>query len=180
MAALLDASHSPLILAGHGIIRMNASPQLVEFAETLNIPVVTTFMSKGVIPASHKLLLGTAGLNSNDYNFCGFKQADLIICVGYDMVEYHPYLWRRDEHKLVHIHATPAEVDEHYMVDGGVVCHIGASLDALRATLPPPSLPRGQHPPPQPPGRDRGVCGGQGLPGEAPEDHQRHPPCLGP
>ena len=73
---------------------------------SLNIPVVTTFMAKGVIPASHKLLLGTAGLNSNDYNFCGFKQADLIICVGYDMVEYHPYLWRRDEHKLVHIHAT--------------------------------------------------------------------------
>ena len=132
VAALLDASHSPLILAGHGVIRMNASEQLVAFAEALNIPVVTTFMAKGVIPASHKLLLGTAGLNSNDYNFCGFKQADLIICIGYDMVEYHPYLWRRDEHKLVHMHATPAEVDEHYVVDGGVVCQIGAALDALR------------------------------------------------
>ena len=48
------------------------------------------------------------------------------------MVEYHPYLWRRDEHKLVHIHSTAAEVDEHYVVDGGVVGHIGASLDALR------------------------------------------------
>ncbi len=92
VAALLDAAHSPLILAGHGVIRMNASEPLLAFAETLNIPVVTTFMAKGVIPASHKVLLGTAGLNSNDYNFCGFKQADLIICVGYDMVEYHPYL----------------------------------------------------------------------------------------
>jgi acetolactate synthase-1/2/3 large subunit len=132
VGALLDASHSPLILAGHGVIRMNASEQLVTFAETLNIPVVTTFMAKGVIPASHKLLLGTAGLQSNDYNFCGFKQADLVICVGYDMVEYHPYLWRRDGHKLVHIHSVPAEVDEHYIVDGGVICHVGASLAALQ------------------------------------------------
>ena len=132
VAALLDAAHAPLIMAGNGVVRMGASAQLVAFAEALNIPVVTTFMAKGVIPASHKLLLGTAGLNSNDYSFCGFKQADLIICVGYDMVEYHPYLWRRDENKLVHIHATPAEVDEHYIVDGGVVAQIGASLDALR------------------------------------------------
>ena len=132
VAALLDASHAPLIMAGHGVIRLGASDQLVAFAEKLNIPVVTTFMAKGAIPASHRLLLGTAGLQSNDYNFCGFKQADLIICIGYDMVEYHPYLWRRDEHKLVHIHAVPAEVDEHYIVDGGIVCHIGASLDALR------------------------------------------------
>ena len=64
VAALLDASHSPLILAGHGVIRMDASEQLVAFAETLNIPVVTTFMAKGVIPASHPLLLGTAGLQA--------------------------------------------------------------------------------------------------------------------
>jgi acetolactate synthase I/II/III large subunit len=132
VAALVDASQSPLILAGHGVIRTGASGRLVEFAEALNIPVVTTFMAKGVIPASHKLLLGTAGLQSNDYNFCGFKQADLIVCVGYDMVEYHPYLWRRDHHKLVHIHSAPAEVDEHYIVDGGMVCHIGASLQALQ------------------------------------------------
>jgi acetolactate synthase-1/2/3 large subunit len=132
VATLLDAARSPLIMAGHGVIRMGASDQLVAFAEALNIPVVTTFMAKGVIPASHKLLLGTAGLQSNDYNYCGFKQADLIICVGYDMVEYHPYLWHRDEDKVVHIHSTAAEVDEHYVVDGGVVGHIGASLDALR------------------------------------------------
>ena len=116
VAALLDAAHAPLIMAGHGVIRMGASEQLVAFAEKLNIPVVTTFMAKGVIPASHKLLLGTAGLQSNDYNYCGFKQSDLIICVGYDMVEYHPYLWHRDEDKLVHIHSTAAEVDEHYVV----------------------------------------------------------------
>lgn len=128
---LIDGAHSPLILAGHGVIRMGASDRLVSMAETLNIPVVTTFMAKGVVPSSHRLFLGTAGLQSHDYIFCGFKQADLIICIGYDMVEYHPYLWRRDDHKLVHVHSAPAEVDEHYIVDEGVVGHIGASMEAM-------------------------------------------------
>jgi acetolactate synthase-1/2/3 large subunit len=103
----------------------------VEFAEAKNIPVVTTFMAKGVMPASHRLFLGTTGLQSKDYNFCGFKQADLIICVGYDIVEYHPYLWRRENHKLLHIHSAPAEVDNHYIVNGGIVGDIGASLREL-------------------------------------------------
>ncbi len=130
-AGLIDASQYPLIMAGHGIIRAGASDRLVELSEKLNIPVVTTFMAKGVMPSSHRLFLGTTGLQSNDYSFCGFKQADLIICVGYDMVEYHPYLWRRDAHKLLHIHSSPAEVDEHYIVSGGIIGDIGASLTAL-------------------------------------------------
>ena len=133
IATLIDRSRSPLVMAGHGVIRMGAAEQLQAFVEGLNIPVVTTFMAKGVIPASHQLLLGTAGLQSNDYNYCGFMQADLVICVGYDMVEYHPYLWRRAEQQLIHIHATAAEVDEHYIVDAGLVGNIGASLDALSA-----------------------------------------------
>jgi acetolactate synthase-1/2/3 large subunit len=131
IANLIDRSRAPLVMAGHGVMRMGAAEQLVTFAERLNIPVVPTFMAKGAIPASHRLVLGTAGLQSNDYNYCGFVQADLIICVGYDMVEYHPYLWRKNEHTLIHIHATPAEVDEHYIVDAGLVGHIGASLEAL-------------------------------------------------
>ncbi len=96
------------------------------------------------MPASHRLLLGTAGLQSNDYNYCGFKQADLVICVGYDMVEYHPYLWRRESQQVAHIHfRTAAEVDEHYIVAGGLVGHIGAGIagltvrSAVTATAPP-------------------------------------------
>ena len=133
VAELIDAAKAPLILAGHGVIRMRAAEQLMSFAEKLNIPVVTTFMAKGVIPSSHRLFLGTAGLQSKDYIFCGFKQADLIICVGYDMVEYHPHLWRRENHKVVHIHSFPAEVDENYIVEAGIMGHIGATMDALAA-----------------------------------------------
>jgi acetolactate synthase I/II/III large subunit len=131
LTELIDASQRPLVMAGHGVVRAEAADRLVNFAETLNVPVVTTFMAKGVMPASHRLFLGTAGLQSKDYNYCGFKQADLVICVGYDMVEYHPYLWRRESHQVAHIHSAPAEVDEHYIVSGELVGDIGASIAGL-------------------------------------------------
>jgi acetolactate synthase-1/2/3 large subunit len=131
-AALIDAAESPLLMAGHGVIRQGASDRLVALAEELDLPVVTTFMAKGVVPASHPLHLGAAGLQTNDYSYCGFKEADLIICVGFDMVEYRPQLWRRPEHQIIHIHATPAEVDEDYSVTCEVIGQIGPTLDALR------------------------------------------------
>ena len=67
-----------------------------------------------------------------NYLSCGFDRADVIICVGYDMVEYHPHLWNKlKNHKIVHIDSMPAEVDEHYIVDVGVVGSIAHSLDLI-------------------------------------------------
>ena len=128
-AQLISESRSPIILAGNGVIRARASEALQSFAEQLNIPVANTFMAKGVIPSSHPLSLGSVGLGARDYVDCGFDLADLILCVGFDMVEYHPHLWRPNKHgRLVHIDASPAEVDEHYVLDAGVVGEIGESL----------------------------------------------------
>jgi acetolactate synthase I/II/III large subunit len=129
---LIDGSTRPLIMVGNGVVRARAASSLVEFAEALDIPVVTTFMAKGVMPASHPLFLGTTGLQAKDYNHCGFERADLVICVGYDMVEYHPNLWRQATQKVVHIHLSAAEVDEHYPVSSEVIGDIGASLRSLR------------------------------------------------
>ena len=92
-ADILSAAKYPLILAGNGVIRAGATEHLVRFAEKLNIPVVNTFMAKGVIPFSHPLWLGTAGLQRRDVVACGFDRADTVVCVGYDMVEYHPNRW---------------------------------------------------------------------------------------
>jgi acetolactate synthase-1/2/3 large subunit len=104
----------------------------VTFAERLNIPVATTFMAKGAIPFSHPLSLGTVGMQSHDYVGCGFDRADVILCVGYDMIEYHPRLWHptRDR-KIVHIDASPAEVDEHYLLEVGVLGDLAQSLAAI-------------------------------------------------
>jgi len=133
-AALIADARFPIVMAGNGVVRAKAAADLVSFAEKLNIPVATTFMAKGALPFSHDLSLGAVGLQASDYVSCGFNRADIVICVGYDIVEYHPHLWNKDKScKIVHIDSMPAEVDEHYIVETGLVGDIGASLRALAA-----------------------------------------------
>jgi len=129
--AISNAKH-PIILAGHGVIRANASEQLAEFAARLNIPVTNTFMAKGVVPFRHPTNLGSAGLQAKDYVGIGFDKADVIICVGYDLVEYHPHLWHPTKDRfIIHIDFQPAEVDAHYGVRIGVVGDIKQSLQRI-------------------------------------------------
>ena len=131
-AQVISQAQRPIILAGNGVIRAGASESLVAFAEVLHIPVATTFMAKGVIPSSHELSLGTVGLKARDWVSFGFEKADVVICVGYDMVEYHPEEWNPDCCKtIVHIDSSPAEVDEHYIVEVGVLGELGEALRAL-------------------------------------------------
>ncbi|NOX27025.1 MAG: acetolactate synthase large subunit [Gammaproteobacteria bacterium] len=126
-----EAKH-PIILAGNGVVREGAWQQLASFAHKLHIPVTNTFMAKGVIPFKHPMALGTAGLQTYDYLNLGFDQADVIICVGYDLVEYHPHLWHpTKDRKIVHIDMSPTEVDAHYIVDVGVNGDIKLSLDRI-------------------------------------------------
>ena len=131
-AQVISQARFPMIMAGNGVIRARAETQLVNFAEKLNIPVATTFMAKGAIPFSHDLSLGAVGLQANDFISCGFNRADVLICVGYDIVEYHPHLWHKDKNiKIIHINPLPAEVDEHYIVERGVIGDIGRALDGI-------------------------------------------------
>ena len=131
-AGIISAAKCPIILAGNGVIRSGASESLVTFAEVLHIPVATTFMAKGAIPFSHELSLGTIGLKAKDWISFGFEKADVVICIGYDMVEYHPEQWNPDCCKLiVHIDISPAEVDEHYIVEAGVLGDLGEALRAI-------------------------------------------------
>jgi acetolactate synthase-1/2/3 large subunit len=116
-ARLISEARNPIILAGNGVVRALAWQQLADFAGKLNIPVANTFMAKGVIPFKHPCALGSAGLQANDYVSCGFNRADVIICVGYDLVEYHPYLWHPTRDRIIiHIDRSPAEVDAYYPV----------------------------------------------------------------
>ncbi len=133
-AEVIDAAKFPLIMAGNGVIRNHATDALVAFAEKLNIPVTQTFMAKGCIPFSHPLSLGSVGLQAHDYVACGFDRADVVICVGYDMVEYHPHLWHpQKEKKLIHIDLNYAEVDAHYILEAGVLGDISNSLTRIAA-----------------------------------------------
>ncbi len=129
-AEIISNARDPIILAGNGVLRAKAWQQLTDFAARLNIPVANTFMAKGVVPfAGNPHALGSAGLQSKDYINCGFSKADVIICVGYDLVEYHPYLWHPTRDRtIIHIDSIPAEVDAYYPVAVGVVGDIKHSL----------------------------------------------------
>ncbi len=129
---IIDAARFPIIMAGNGVVRSAASDALLAFAEKLKIPVTKTFMAKGVIPSSNPLSLGTVGLQAHDYVACGFDRADVVICVGFDMVEYHPYLWHPGkDKKIIHIHQSAAEVDSHYILEAGVIGDIATSLNRI-------------------------------------------------
>jgi len=137
-ALAISGAKNPIILAGHGVVRASASDQLAEFAAQLNIPVTNTFMAKGVVPFRHPTNLGSAGLQAKDYVGIGFDKADVIICIGYDLVEYHPYLWHPTKDRfIIHIDFQPAEVDAHYGVKIGVVGDIKQSLQRIAEKVTP-------------------------------------------
>jgi len=137
-AKIISNARYPLVMAGNGVVRARADDQLVAFAEKLKLPVATTFMAKGSMPFSHELSLGTVGLQAHDYVACGFDRADVIVCVGYDMIEYHPHLWNKEKTaKIIHIDLSPAEVDEHYILECGVIGDISAALDGIAAEATP-------------------------------------------
>ncbi|MHC9064925.1 acetolactate synthase large subunit [Nitrospira sp. CMX1] len=134
----IAAAQRPVILAGNGVIRGRAHEAVQQFARRLQIPVLHTFMSKGVLPDSDRLSLYTIGLLARDYASVVMEQADVVITLGYDFVEYAPCLWnpRRDK-RIVHLDVSPAEVDAHYIVEVGVLGDLRLSLDLLAGKVMP-------------------------------------------
>jgi acetolactate synthase I/II/III large subunit len=128
-AAAIAEAKNPLILVGNGAIRARASAAVTEFATQLTIPVANSFMGKGVIPYTNPLALWAVGLQQRDYISCGLDRADLIICIGYDLIEFSPKKWNPGgQIPIVHISATPAEVDSSYIPLAEVVGDISDSL----------------------------------------------------
>lgn len=131
-AKVISEARFPIVMAGNGVVRSHASDALIRFVEKLGIPVATTFMAKGTVPFSHPLCLGTIGLQSKDYVACGFDRADVVICVGFDMVEYHPHLWHpKGDKKIIHVDNVYAEVDSKYILEAGVIGDISISLERI-------------------------------------------------
>ena len=128
-AMAISKAKNPLILVGNGTIRAQASEALTEFATTLNIPVANTFMGKGAVPYTHPLSLWTVGLEQRDVITCAFEQSDLVIAVGYDLIEYSPKKWNPEgKTPIIHIGMEPAEIDSSYIPLVEVVGDISDSL----------------------------------------------------
>ncbi|GGV30659.1 acetolactate synthase large subunit [Actinomadura cremea] len=131
-ADVLALARRPIVLAGHGATRHGASAALVHLSERLGLPVATTFNGKGVFPDDHRNALGAVGFMRHDYVNFGFDEADVLITVGYELQEFDPVkINPSGDKKIIHIHPSPAEVDDHYAVEVGIQGDIPRTLYAL-------------------------------------------------
>ena len=140
-ARLLTASARPLVLAGNGVLRRNASDEVRAFAKGLHIPVAATFMGKGAIDDRSHLSLMAVGLQARDHVLSGFDRADLVVAIGYDLVEYGPARWNPDGSKrIIHIDTQPAEVDAFYQPEVELIGDIEGSVRRLLAAVMPSGI----------------------------------------
>ena len=112
---LLKSASRPVILAGNGCIRKRASTQLRALCEHTGIGVLSTFMAKGAVDRDSEYCLFTVGLGAKDLPTVIIDEADLVITLGFDMVEYEPSLWNpRKDKTIIHVDFLPAEIDQYY------------------------------------------------------------------
>jgi acetolactate synthase-1/2/3 large subunit len=131
-AELVRAAAHPIALAGNGAVRGRASAIVRRFASRTGIAVATTFMAKGLLDPEDPLALGAVGLQPGDYEMTGFEEADLVIAIGYDLVEHAPRHWNPNRDKqIVCIDSVPAEIDEHFIPHVELVGDISRSLERL-------------------------------------------------
>jgi len=133
---VIAAAKNPLVLAGNGAVRKRAAKQLHRFAHKTGIAVCNTFMGKGAIPWTDPHCLFTVGLQGRDYISLAMDEADVIIAVGYDLVEYTPALWNKSGNKkIVHIDFSPAEIDLAYPVAVDVAADIADAMWQINEEL---------------------------------------------
>ena len=133
---LLLEAKKPIILVGNGCIRQNATFYVRKFAELTGICSLNTFMGKGVISDESEKHLQTIGIKEADHALLALKEADLVIAIGYDLVEYGPKYWNSDlDKKIIHIDFTTAEVDTFYPPTIEIAADIELTMDSILQEL---------------------------------------------
>jgi acetolactate synthase-1/2/3 large subunit len=133
---VIKQAKRPVILAGNGCIRKRASAQLRLLCERTGIGVVSTFMAKGAVDMDADYCLYTIGLGAESLTTKPLEEADLVITMGFDMVEHHPRNWNPAGDKcVVHIDFLPAEIDEHYNPHVEAIGDVANTLEMLIARV---------------------------------------------
>lgn len=131
-AGLIFQAEHPVILAGHSAVRAHAAEALTKFAEQLKIPVINTMMAKGIIPMDNRYSMGTMGIPQRDFQNVMLDNSDLVIAVGYDIVEFSPSKWNRTQnHKIIHLDVRSAHIHSLYQPQVQVVGDISDSLEKI-------------------------------------------------
>ncbi len=133
---MIAQARCPIVLAGNGCVRTRVSHQLNRLIDQTGIYAAMTFMGKGAVSDRHAQSLYAAGLGARDHVQGAFERADLVIAVGYDLVEWHPSRWNTGtEKKVLHIDFEPAEVDTAYRPDVEVVGDVAGALALINQGL---------------------------------------------
>jgi len=133
---LIRGSNRPLVLLSSGANRKRVTKQLVQFLEKLQVYAVSTQMGKGVISDAHPQSLFCLGIHKKDYVHAAIEAADLLITVGYSIVEYPPSVWNEHRDKrILHVDFSLAEPDRYYSPDVELIGDISYSLWAIHSRM---------------------------------------------
>jgi tartronate-semialdehyde synthase len=128
---MLGEAERPIIVAGGGIINADASDLLVEFAETIGVPVIPTLMGWGAIPDDHPLMVGMAGLQTaHQYGNATLLASNFVLGIGNRWANRHTgglELYRQGR-KFVHVDIEPTQIGRVFPPDYGIVSDAGAAL----------------------------------------------------
>jgi acetolactate synthase-1/2/3 large subunit len=134
---LIRDAKRPAIYAGGGAVRAGAAAELLEFAQLLNAPVVTTLQARGVIPDSCELSLGMVGMHGTVAAAAALQGCDLLIALGArfsDRVtgalsEFAPFA------KVIHADIDPAEIGKNRAVDAPLFGDVKETVRDLVAAI---------------------------------------------
>ncbi|MGH3632162.1 MAG: thiamine pyrophosphate-binding protein, partial [Sciscionella sp.] len=133
---MLLAANRPLILAGGGVIIAEASTELRQLAEYLQVPVQATLMGKGSIPEAHPLYAGMTGVQTSQrYGNASFLESDLVLALGARFGDRHTgdLATYRGERTFIHVDIEPTQIGKVFGPDLGVVSDAKLFLSALLA-----------------------------------------------
>lgn len=130
---MLLASERPIILAGGGTIISSAFAELQAVAETLLIPVATTFKGKGAFPENHALSLGPIGMHGHAEANRLMTEADCVLAIGTRFSDRSVGTFEEFEKnlKIIHMDVDPAEIGKNQRTSVAIVGDVRASLKIM-------------------------------------------------
>jgi acetolactate synthase I/II/III large subunit len=134
---LIQNSERPIILAGHGIVESGAEKEVIAFAEAHQIPIASTLLGLGAIPAAHPLQLGMMGMHGESWVNNAIQQADLLLAFGMrfddrvtgNLTKYSP------NSKKIHVEIDPSEINKNVKVDVALIGDLKKVLNLLEPLL---------------------------------------------
>lgn len=135
---MIEAAQSPAIIMGGGVILAKAEQALIEFAESLQLPIIQTYMAKGGVPIDHPLNAGHAGIQvGQPIGNRVFLDSDLIIGIGNRFTDRHTgnlEVYRRGR-QFVHIDIEATQIGKVFQPDLGIVSDAQYALEQLNTLV---------------------------------------------